>query len=179
MKMFTALFLFLSFIPLTFSQVFVTEKSMSELEFSGTLLESGVSKKAILTFRETPKTQELLVVFEVVDFIFADSIQNEEFNEVFMESMIYPQIRISGTIKDKIDLLKDGIYVLEVPVRMSIRRNIRELNLKIRFELTGTKMTAAFEQVLNLTDFQIPYAGPASEIGTEATLRLQASLLKR
>lgn len=177
--MFSIIFLFLSFIPLTFSQVFVTEKSLSELEFSGTLLGRGINKKAIVTFRETPKTQELLIVFEVVDFIFPDNFQNEEFNEVFMESMIYPQIRISGSIKDKIDLLKDGIYILEVPVRMSIRRNSRMVNLKIKFELTGTQLTAAFENVLSLTDFQIPYAGPASEIGTEATLRLQANLLKR
>lgn len=169
----------MSFIPLTFSQVFVTEKSLSELQFNGTLLDQGTNKKAIVTFRETPKTQELLIVFEVIDFKFPDIFQEEEFNEVFMESMLYPQIRISGSMKEKIDLNKDGIYILNVPVRMNIRRNIKVLDLKIRLEITGSKMSAAFEKILTLTDFQIPYAGPSSEIGTEAILRLQADLIKR
>ncbi len=179
MKMLATIVLFLSFIPQTFSQVFVTEKSLTELEFNGTLMSNGMSKSGIVTLRETPKTQELLVVLEVADFKFEDPMQEEDFNDVFMESSLFPQIRMSATISEKIDLTKDGIYIISIPTKMTIRRNSKTTDLKIRLEITGNRMTFAFEKDLLLTDYQIPYAGQGSEIGTNARMKLLAHMLKR
>jgi hypothetical protein len=179
MKMLTTVILFLSFIPLTFSQVFVTEKSLTELAFNGTMMGSGHSKTGIVTLRETPKTQELLIVLEVADFKFQDEIQEDDFNDTFMESSLYPQIRLSATLNEKIDLTKDGIYILSIPAKMTIRRNSKTSDFKVRLEITGDRMTFAFEKDLALTDYQIPYAGQGSEIGTNAKMKLFAHMIRR
>lgn len=179
MKTLAGLVLFFSLLPLAFSQVFVTEKSMTELQFTGTMMGTGASHTGIVTLRETPKTQELLIVLEVADFKFSDQYQDDEFNETFMESYLYPQIRISASIKEKIDLTKDGIYVLNIPSKMTIRRNSKETGFKVRLEITGKKMTFAFEKDLQLVDYQIPYAGQGSEIGAHAKMKLLAHLFQR
>lgn len=179
MKMLATVVLYLSFIPLTFSQVFVTEKSLTALEFNGTMMGHGQSKTGIVTLRETPKTQELLVVLEVADFKFDDQLQEDDFNDTFMESALYPQIRLSATINEKIDLTKDGIYIISLPLKMTIRRNSKTSDFKIRLEISGNRMTFAFEKDLLLTDYQIPYAGQGSEIGTNATMKLLAHLIRR
>ncbi len=152
---------------------------MTELEFTGTLIGTGASRTGVVTLRETPKTQELLIVLEVADFKFADQNQEFEFNDTFMETALYPQIRISASIKEKIDFSKDGIYILSIPARMTIRRNPKEADFKVRIEITGKKMTFAFEKDLNLMDYQIPYAGQGSEIGAHARMKLLAHLNAR
>lgn len=179
MKLISTLMLFTCLLPSAFAQVFVTDRSLTELAFNGTFLGRGKSKTGIVTIRETPKTQEILIVLEVVDFKFDDSIQDDEFNDVFMETALYPQIRITGSLKEKIDLSKDGIYILELPTKTTIRRNSQESDFKIRLEITDTKMTFAFEKDLILTDYQVPYAGAGSEIGSNAKLKFLAHLMKR
>lgn len=179
MKILAGFFLYLTLIPFAHSQVYVTEKSMTELEFNGTMMGTGASRSGVVSLRETPKTQELLIVLEVADFKFSDQYQDDEFNDTFMETALYPQIRISASIKEKIDLTKDGIYILSIPSKMTIRRNSKETEFKVRLEITGKKMTFAFEKDLQLVDYQIPYAGQGSEIGANARMKILAHMFQK
>lgn len=161
-----------------FGQTFMAKESEAVLSFQGTLLTKGVNKKSAVTIRGTQTSQDLLVVMEVKQFIFPDSYQQDEFNETFMESMYFPQIRMSGSLKDKIDLTKDGITIVMLPMKVTIRQISQIVILKVRIEIKGQEAKVSFDNILTLSDYLIPYAGEGTEIGKEAVLSMKAVLNK-
>lgn len=175
MKTFILLTL-LSFIPSAFAQTYVTKQSEAILSFKGTLLTKGINRKAAVTLRETDNSQDVLIVMEVKQFQFPDSYQQDEFNETFMESQYFPQIRMSGSLKEKIDLTKDGIYIVNLPAKVTIRKISQNVMFKTRIEITGKELKVSIEEVLTLSDYVIPYSGEGSEIGKEAVFSLNALL---
>lgn len=167
---------FLSILPSAFAQTFVSKQSEAILSFTGTLLTRGVNNKTAITLRETQNSQDLSIVMEVKHFQFPDSYQQDEFNETFMESHYFPQIRMSGSLKEKIDLSKDGIYIVNFPAKVTIRRISQNVVFKTRVEVTGKEIKLSLEELLNLSDFLIPYSGEGSEVGKEAIYSLNALL---
>lgn len=166
----------LSFIPSAFAQTYVTKQSEAILSFKGTLLTKGINRKAAVTLRETESSQDLLIVMEVKHFQFPDSYQQDEFNETFMESHFFPQIRMSGSLKEKIDLTKDGIYIVNLPSKVTIRRISQSIMFKTRIEISGKELNISIDEILKLSDYVIPYSGEGSEIGKEAGFSLKALL---
>jgi hypothetical protein len=168
----------LIFTSQAFAQTFVARQSETILSFTGTLLSKGVNRKATVTLRETSSSQDLLIVLEVKDFLFPTDFEQDEFNETFMESIYFPQIRISGVLKEKIDLKKDGIYIVNFPAKISIRKQSQNANIKTRIEITGDEAQVSFENILTLSDYYIPYSGEGSEIGKEAEFAFKADLIR-
>lgn len=159
-----------------YAQVFVTENSQTKFKFQGTLITEGNSDKGIVTIRERSGSQHILVVNEVVDFHFPTNLEELEFNDEFMESQYFPQIRITGKLKEKVDLTKDGIYIVHFTGRFTLRQQTVEMEFPVRMELAGKKMTFSFEQNLDLTKFYVPYAGTGSDIGKFADYIFSAEL---
>ena len=166
----------LSFIPAAFSQTYVSKLSEASFSFKGTLFTKGVNKKPAVTFRESSSGQSLTIAMEVKHFEFPDSYQHDEFNETFMESQYFPQIRISGMLKEKIDLNVNGIYVVNFPAKVTIRSVSQNVNFKIRIEVLNKEMKLFFEDTFKLSDFNVPYASEGSEIGKDAVFTLNSNL---
>jgi hypothetical protein len=166
----------LAFIPTVFAQTFMTKQSEAILSFNGTLLTKGINRKASVTVRETPNAQEVLIVMEVKHFVFPDSNQQDEFNETFMESHYFPQIRMSGSLKEKIDLAHDGIFIVYLPMKVTIRKISQNVIFKTRIEIARKDLIITVDEKLNLTDYLIPYSGEGSEVGKEAGFSLNALL---
>lgn len=170
------LFSLLIFFPTAFAQTYVSKMSEASFSFNGTLFTKGVNKKPAVTFRESASGQSLTVVMEVKHFEFPDSYQRDEFNETFMESHYFPQIRISGMLKEKIDLNVNGTYIVTLPAKVTIRAISQTVNLKMKVEVMNKEMKLFFEDTFTLSDFNIPYSSEGSEIGKNALFTLNSSL---
>lgn len=168
--------LLLALLSPAFAQTFMAKESEAVLSFKGTLLTKGINRKTAITLRQSQTSQDLTVVMEVKHFMFPDSYQQDEFNETFMESMYFPQIRISGSLKEQIDFSKDGIYVVNFPAKVTIRKISQNVLFKTRIEIIGQEATLSFGNMLTLSDYLIPYSGEGSEIGKEAAFNLDATL---
>lgn len=161
-----------------FAQTFMAKESEAILSFKGTLLTKGINNKVAITLRQSQTSQDLTVVMEVKHFTFPDTYQQDEFNDTFMESMYFPQIRISGFLKEQIDLTKDGSYVVTFPAKVSIRKVTQNILFNVKIEIKGQEAEMSFDNILTLADFYVPYSGEGSEIGKEAAFKLNA-VLKR
>lgn len=148
-----------------YAQVFVAEKTQTLLKFQGTLLTEGKSHQSAVTVRQSRGSQNILVVNEVVNFRFPTSLEELEFNDEFMESHYFPQIRITGKLKEKVDLTKDGIYLVNFSGRFTMRKQSVAMEFPVRMEITGQKMTFEFRQKLDLAEYYVPYAGAGSDVG--------------
>lgn len=166
----------LSFIPTAFAQTYVSKLSEASFSFKGTLFTKGVNKKPAVTFRESTSGQSLTIAMEVKHFEFPDLYQHDEFNETFMESQYFPQIRISGMLKEKIDLNVNGIYVVNFPAKVTIRAISQNMNFKTRIEVMNKELKLFFVDTFKLSDFNVPYASEGSEIGRDAIFTLNANL---
>lgn len=172
----TLLMTFLLLTQAAFAQVYVTRESEMNLKFNGSLFTETKNQKSVITIRQSGEKQTLLIVSEVRDFKFIDDFQEEEFNEVFMESHFFPQIRISGAFKENVDLSRDGNYQVSIPAKLTMRGQSKITDINARLEIIGGLMTIHFEKNLLLADFLIPYAGPGSQIGHEARMKFTADL---
>lgn len=173
-----ALLLFLFLIPFAHAQVFVTDRSETHFQFEGNLIKEGISRKGVMTLRQSQDKQIVLMVFEVKDFQFPSLFLYDEFNETFMESQYFPQIRISGQLKEKVDLTQDGIYIVNFEGNFTMRYRPKTIVVPIRMEIKNGSMTFQFHHQLDLDDYQVPYAGVGSDIGKYGDFKFEA-LLKR
>lgn len=175
MKTFISLCLLMILSP-AFAQTFMAKESEAILSFKGTLLTKGVNNNSAVSIRQTPSSQDYLFVMEVKQFVFPDSYQHDEFNETFMESIYFPQIRMSASLKEKIDLTKDGISIVTLPMKVTIRQNSKTVPMQVRVEIIGQEAKVSFENVLTLSDFMVPYAAEGTEIGKDAAFSMKAVL---
>ena len=158
------------------AQVFVTDSSSTELHFSGTLLTQGKSQRGSIVVRESQGNQHILIVNEVKDFRFPTQFEEIEFNDEFMESQYFPQIRISGKLKENINLLQDGIYIVHFLASFTMRYHTVEMEIPVRIEISGKKMSFQLRQKIDLVNFYVPYAGAGSDIGRFADYLFSAEL---
>ena len=165
-----------AFLPTAFAQTYVSKLSEATFSFKGTLLTKGTNNRPAVTLRETTSGQTLSIVMEVKHFEFPDSYQRDEFNETFMESHYFPQIRISGMLKEKIDLNVNGIYIVNFPAKVTMRAVSQTVNFKTRIEVQNKELKLNLEERLNLSDYLIPYSGEGSEIGKDAVFMLNSNL---
>lgn len=164
------------FISSAYAQTFVTEKSITTMGFEGTFLSQGKNEKGIITVRNSHGSQMVLIVNEIRDFRFPTLLEEQEFNDEFMESQYFPQIRISGKLKEKVDLTKDGLYLVHFTGNFTMRSQTIQMELPVRMEIESGKMTFVFQRTLDLTEFYVPYAGAGSDIGRFADYIFEADL---
>lgn len=151
-----------------FAQVFVSQETKTEFKFQGTLIKEAIHRKGIMTIREVSGKQNVLLVLEVKDFKLGDVFQEEEFNEVFMESQYFPQIRVTGDLAEKIDLTKDGTYMTTLRGRFTMRMIPVLTEIKMKMTIKNGEMFVNFEKEIDLTDYNVSYAGQGSAIGRTA-----------
>jgi hypothetical protein len=152
-------------IPSAFAQVFVSHETKTDFMFNGTTIKEAVHQKGVITIRQTSSKKEVLLVLQLKDFKFKDSYQEEEFNNVCMETQFFPQIRMTGTWSENIDLMRDGSYLVTFNGRFTMRKISVPMDFKMKVTIAGGKMSVAFEKEIDLTQFKVNYAGVGSSIG--------------
>lgn len=167
------------FLQSAFAQVFTSNETEALINFDGTLIKEAINLSGNTTFREIQNQQELLIVFEVERFELSDDMLKEEFQDTFFESRYFPQIRMTLKIPGKIDTSVPGHYDLTVPAKITIRKISQNYNVKLSLHVEDRKMKISFNEILKLSMFQVPFAGPGSEIGQNGILSIKGTLSPR
>ena len=78
--------------------------------FSSTPIEDIKAESDKLAGVLSPKTNTVAFQVPIKSFVFAKGLMQEHFNENYMESDKYPFAKFSGTIRESVDLSKNGDY---------------------------------------------------------------------
>ncbi|WP_408097739.1 hypothetical protein ACJVC5_02165 [Peredibacter sp. HCB2-198] len=166
------------FISSAYAQTFVSNETKSDFKFQGTMIKEATQKKAVLTIRQSNGKQDLVLAMEVKDFEFKDSYQKEEFNDIYMESHLFPQIRVTGQFVETIDLNANGMYPVTFKGRFTMRKIPVNVEIPMQVEIKDKEMTVFFEKEVDLKAFQVSYAGAGSAIGRTATFVFNGKLVR-
>jgi len=100
---------------------------------------------------------EVAVSMLMKGFQFEKALMQEHFNEKYIESDKFPKATFKGKIKDisKLDLTKDGNYVVDVVGEVTIHGETQPLETKVDFTVKGGQVNANSTFKLRVKDFKI------------------------
>lgn len=104
-------------------------------------------------------TGEVAVLLRIEDFQFEKSLMQKHFNENYMESHIYPEARLTGTVQG-LDEIKDGGIKTDVTVKgsLTIHGVTRDIEIAGSVSRKGPHLicNAVFDLKLEDYDIRIP-----------------------
>jgi polyisoprenoid-binding protein YceI len=86
---------------------------------------------------------------------FNNELQQEHFDESYMETARYPNATYTGKIIEDIDLTKDGEYTIRAKGKMKIHGVELEKIIKTKVTVKGGKVVAQSDFTISLSDFDI------------------------
>lgn len=86
---------------------------------------------------------------------FNSALQKEHFHENYMESKKYPRLTYTGTLLDKPDLTKDGVYECRTKGKFTIHGVEKERILKHSITVKKGKIDIKSEFTIALADYRI------------------------
>jgi hypothetical protein len=106
-----------------------------------------------------PDTQEFAWSVDVKTIKgFNNPLQEEHFNENYLESDQFPQASFTGKIIEKTDFSKDGVYFVRAKGMFAVHGVAQERIIKSKIEIKGGKIVihATFKMLLADHDINIP-----------------------
>lgn len=93
----------------------------------------------------------------IKDFVFANKLMQQHFNENYMETEKYPKASFKGKIEDfkTLNLSKDGNYTASVKGVMTLHGVNKEISTKGEFEVKNGKISSKSNFVIALADYNI------------------------
>ena len=91
----------------------------------------------------------------VKGFSFTKSLMQDHFNENYIESDKYPNARFSGSYTGDVDLLKNGIYNVQVQGDLTLHGVTKALNVPAPIEVKDGKLFGASDFKLIPSDYNI------------------------
>jgi len=88
-------------------------------------------------------------------FEFEKSLMQEHFNENYLESSKYPNAEFNGTIKEPVDLSRDGTYPVTVQGDLTIHNVRKSYTVKGEMKVRGGEITAHAVFPVHVADHQI------------------------
>jgi hypothetical protein len=113
-------------------------------------------------------------------FGFNNPLQQEHFNENYMESDVFPEAIFVGKIIETIDINKDGEYIIRAKGKLKIHGIEQERILKASVIIKNGKVTVHSDFPVLLADHNIKIPRIVYEkIATEVTVTVNAVFEKR
>jgi polyisoprenoid-binding protein YceI len=108
---------------------------------------------------------DLIFQVPIKSFEFKQALMQDHFNENYLESDKYPKATFKGKIlnMEKLDLKKDGKYVIEVEGELSMHGITKKITTKGQLEIKGDKITATAAFPVALKDYNITIPKIAKE----------------
>ena len=161
-----------------FANVFTTDSARTVLDFQGNVIKRGVNDRSAAALIRPNGKQTLRIVLEVKDFQFATDFEYNEFNDEFLESHYFPQIRFTGELPPSVNTDRTGTYQAMVEGTLTIRQISRKKIIPVNLTIRENEALVEFSETINLSDFNIPYAGPGSDIGSSGLMKFSGTLKK-
>jgi polyisoprenoid-binding protein YceI len=128
---------------------------------------------------ETKKTFSFRVAYRTFEG-FNSGLQQEHFNEKFLESDKYPQAIFNGIIADEIDFTKNGSYTVSAKGMLNIHGIEKERTIKSTLIISGDviHIESKFDVLLDDYNIRIPKI-VTQKIATEILVEVKADLKKK
>jgi len=109
---------------------------------------------------------------------FNSPLQQEHFNENYMETNKFPLASFEGKIIEDIDLTKDGIYSVRTKGNLSIHGVVQERIIKSEIAVKNSNITIKSNFTVLLTDHNIPIPKVVHEkLASEIKVDIKADLV--
>jgi len=93
----------------------------------------------------------------IKDFVFANSLMQEHFNENYMESEKYPKASFKGKVQNfsQVQLQKNGTYKSTITGKLTIHNVTKDVSVSATFVVNGQKINGKAEFETILEDYNI------------------------
>jgi len=154
MKTWTAIILFLITAETVRSQV-VTSRDVTLSFYSSAPIEdiTATSNQGVSGLDFDSKSIYFRVAIR--SFEFEKKLMQEHFNENYLESSKYPNAEFKGTIKEDLNISKDGTFPVTVQGDLTIHNVTKSYTVKGELKITGGKVAAKAIFPVKLADHQI------------------------
>ncbi|HCW08129.1 MAG TPA: YceI family protein [Cytophagales bacterium] len=128
-----------------------------------------------------PATNSFAFIVKVKSFEgFNSNLQQQHFNDKYMESDKYYDATFTGKIIDPIDFTKDGVYEVRAKGNLVVhgKKQTRIIPGKIQIEKGIVSINSSFNVPLADHDIQIPQI-VSEKVATEIIVKLNASMIQR
>jgi len=155
MKKYVVLILLSGILSVVKSQtVFIADTG--EITFySYALIEDITAKSNQVNSIYNSVSGEIAFMIPIRSFHFAKSLMQEHFNEKYMESDKYPHATFKGTVNEKIDISKPGIYHVTAKGNLAIHGIEKEVNETGEMEVGKNDITIKSRFFVALADYNI------------------------
>ena len=111
---------------------------------------------------------------------FNSGLQQEHFNEKFMESEKYPEAIFNGIIMEEIDFSKNGTYTVNANGIISMHGVEKELNIVSTLTINNGMVHLGSKFIVMLEDYNIKIPKIVTQkIATEISVEVKADLKKK
>lgn len=111
---------------------------------------------------------------------FNSPLQQEHFNENYLESNKYPTASFEGKVIEDVDFSKDGVYALRAKGNLSIHGVVQERIVKSEISIKNGNISIKSNFTVLLTDHNIPIPKVVHEkLASEIKVEIKADLIKK
>ena len=111
---------------------------------------------------------------------FNSPLQQEHFNENYMESNKFPAASFEGKIIEDIDFTKDGVYSIRTKGNLSIHGVVQERIIKSEITVKNTNISIRSNFTVLLSDHNIPIPKVVHEkLASEIQVDIKADLVTK
>ncbi|WP_462253646.1 YceI family protein [Ferruginibacter sp.] len=111
---------------------------------------------------------------------FNSPLQQEHFNENYLESNKYPAASFEGKIIEDIDFTKDGVYSIRTKGNLTIHGVVQERIIKTELTIKNSNISIKSNFTVLLADHNIPIPKVVHEnLASEIKVEVKADLVKK
>jgi len=111
---------------------------------------------------------------------FNSPLQQEHFNENYLESNKYPSASFEGKVIEDIDFSADGVYSIRAKGNLSIHGVVQERIIKAEITVKNSGISIKSSFTVLLTDHNIPIPKVVHEkLASEVKVDIKADLVKK
>jgi hypothetical protein len=108
---------------------------------------------------------------------FNNSLQQEHFNESYMESFLFPDATFSGKIIEDVDLKNDGVFLVRAKGKLKIHGSTQERIVKVKINKVGSSISFNSDFVISLYEYNIKVPRVVyDKLSPEIHIRVSATL---
>ena len=161
------------------AQIFSTNKGIVSFN-SHAPLEDIFAESKTLNAAINTTTKMVAAKIKINTMTFENSMQQEHFNEKYMESDKFPIGQFSGTITDDVDLTKEGVYNITAKGKLMLHGvgRDREIQLKITVSAASVSVETSFKVKVEQHKIQIPKL-VFQKVAEEVEVKMEAVMLAK
>jgi polyisoprenoid-binding protein YceI len=137
-----------------YSQLYMTRTGYIGFLSTATLEDIKADNNQVYAVIDAGK-KEMAFTLLMKSFLFAKELQQEHFNENYVESDKYPKANFTGSYTGNVDLSKDGLYPVTVKGNLTIHGVTKPIETPATMEVRSSHLLGQCIFTISLEDYNI------------------------